>query len=134
MICSHGNPSGFCLGGIDDGVIESVKCEAFNSAVPSSRNITPGSLTDKKINSGLDFEKSIPIITDKWLKENDYPIINEYEFNYIKFDESKIKYQFTVFLNAFKKYISRRKENPNIPENKDFQFCTLKYFLKELGL
>ena len=22
----------------------------------------------------------------------------------------------------------------NIPENKDFQFCTLKYFLKELGL
>ena len=91
-------------------------------------------ITDKKKNSGLDFEKSIPIITDKWLKENDYPIINEYEFNYIKFDESKIKYQFTVFLNAFKKYISRRKANPKIPENKDFQFCTLKYFLKELGL
>ena len=39
-------------------------------------------ITDKKKNSGLDFEKSIPIITDKWLKENDYPIINEYEFNY----------------------------------------------------
>jgi hypothetical protein len=91
-------------------------------------------ITDKKKNSGLDFEKSIPIITDSWLKEDDYPVINEYEFNYIKFDESKIKYQFTVFLNAFKKDITRRKANPKIPENKDFQFCTLKYFLKELGL
>ena len=91
-------------------------------------------ITDKKKNSGLDFEKSIPIITNSWLKENVYPVINEYEFNYIKFDESKIIYQFTVFLNAFKKNITRRKKNPNIPENKDFQFCTLKYFLKELGL
>ena len=119
-------------------VILVIQTETMKFAIPFRTSMNRAKkycyITDKKKNSGLDFEKSIPIITDKWLKENDYPIINEYEFNYIKFDESKIKYQFTVFLNAFKKYISRRKENPNIPENKNFQFCTLKYFLKELGL
>ena len=74
------------------------------------------------------------MLSENWLKKDDYPTINEYEYNYIKFDESKIKYQFSVFLNAFKKSVKRRKQNPNIPEDKNFQFCTLKYFLKELGL
>ena len=119
-------------------VILVIQTETMKFAIPFRTSMNRAKkycyITDKKKNSGLDFEKSIPIITNSWLKENAYLVINEYEFNYIKFDESKIIYQFTVFLNAFKKNITRRKKNPNIPENKDFQFCTLKYFLKELGL
>lgn len=71
-------------------------------------------ITNKEKKSGLDFEKAIPILDDSWLSTSSFPTINQYEFNYIKFDEQKI--------------------NPNIPDNKDFSFCTLKYFHKELGL
>lgn len=119
-------------------VILLIQTEAMRFAVPFRSSMNKAKkycyVTNKKKNSGLDFEKSVPIVSDDWLKDGDYPTINEYEFNYIKFDEAKIKYQFTVFLKAFRKYIEKRKANPKIPENKDFQFCTLKYFLKELGL
>ena len=119
-------------------VILIVKTETMKFAIPFRTSMNSAKkycyITDKKKNSGLDFEKSIPVLSDKWLNDTDYPIINSYEFNYIKFDEAKIIYQFSIFLKAFRKYIGRRKENPKLPENKDFQFCTLKYFLKELGL
>lgn len=91
-------------------------------------------ITNKEKKSGLDFEKSIPIFDDSWLSTKNYPTINQYEFNYIKFEEYKIKHMFTNFLKAYKKDFYKRKESPDIPQNKDFIFCTLKYFHRELGL
>ena len=35
---------------------------------------------------------------------------------------------------SYKKDFYKRKESPDIPQNKDFIFCTLKYFHRELGL
>lgn len=91
-------------------------------------------ITNKSKHSGLDFEKAIPIFNEKWLSDKNFPTINQTEFNYIKFEEKKIKYLFENFYKAYIKYVNKRKQNPNIPIHNDFKYCTLQYFHKELGL
>ena len=52
-------------------VILVIQTETMKFAIPFRTSMNRAKkycyITDKKKNSGLDFEKSIPIITDKWL-------------------------------------------------------------------
>ena len=76
--------------------------------------------SNPQVNSGLDYTK--------------YPEIEHKEYNYIKFKEREIKIAFAKFVADYKKDIIRHKKNPNIPSNPRFQYCTLQYFKKELGV
>ena len=85
-------------------------------------------------NSGLYYTKAVVISHDGYIDSTKYPEIEHKEYNYIKFKEREIKIAFEKFVADYKKDIIRHKKNPNIPPNPRFQYCTLQYFKKELGV
>ncbi|MBO4858320.1 MAG: hypothetical protein J5527_07385 [Treponema sp.] len=90
--------------------------------------------SNPQTNSGLDYTKSVVISKEEYIDTTRYPEIEHKEFNYIKFKEKEIKLAFEKFVNDYKKDVIRHNKNPNIPANPRFQYCTLQYFKKELGL
>lgn len=90
--------------------------------------------SNPQTNSGLDYTKAVVILKDEYIDTTKYPEIDHKEFNYIKFKEREIKLSFEKFLVDYKKDFIRHKKNPKIPVNPRFQFCTLQYFIKELGI
>ena len=90
--------------------------------------------SNPKTNSGLDYTKAVVIARDDFIDSTKYPEIEHKEYNYIKFKEKEIKLDFTKFVADYKKDVIRHRKNPKIPENPRFRFCSLQYFLKELGL
>ena len=90
--------------------------------------------SNPQTNSGLDYTKAVVISRDDYIDLTKYPEIEHKEYNYIKFKEKEIKQAFMKFVSDYKKDVIRHKNNPNIPTNPRFQYCTLQYFKKELGL
>ena len=90
--------------------------------------------SNPKTNSGLYYTKSVVISRDDYIDTSRFPEIEHKEYNYIKFKEREIKLAFAKFVADYKKDVIRHKKNPNIPSNPRFQYCTLQYFLKELGI
>lgn len=90
--------------------------------------------TNPKTNSGIDYTKAVVISRDDYIDFTRYPEIEHKEYNYIKFKEREIKTAFSRFVVEYKKDFIRHKKNPNIPSNPRFQYCSLQYFIKELGI
>ena len=90
--------------------------------------------SNPKTNSGLDYTKSVVITRDDYIDMTRFPEIEHKEYNYIKFKEREIKLAFTKFVDEYKKDYIRHTKNAKIPVNPRFQYCTLQYFKKELGL
>ena len=90
--------------------------------------------SNPQTNSGIDYTKAVVITKDEYLDKDRYPEIEHKEYNYIKFKEKEIKIAFTKFVKDYKKDVIRHKNNPDIPENPRFKYCTLQYFKNELGL
>ena len=57
-----------------------------------------------------------------------------YQVFFIKFKEREIKLAFAKFVADYKKDVIRHKKKPAIPENPRFKYCSLRYFLRELGV
>ena len=74
------------------------------------------------------------ITRDDYIDSKRFPEIDHKEYNYIKFKEKEIKLAFAKFVADYKKDVIRHEKNPSIPANPRFQFCSLQYFKKELGL
>ena len=90
--------------------------------------------SNPKTNSGLDYTKAVVITRDDYIDSKKYPEIEHKEYNFIKFKEKEIKLAFRKFVSDYKKDFIRHQKNQNIPKNPRFQYCTLQYFKKELGL
>ena len=104
-------------------IILLIEVENNKFAIPIRTNLHKTKDCDEsnpQANSGLDSTK--------------YPEIEHKEYNYIKFKEREIKIAFAKFVADYKKDIIRHKKNPNIPSNPRFQYRTLQYFKKELGV
>lgn len=88
--------------------------------------------TDKANRCGLDFSKAV-VIVDK-LKYIDYstaPVIRQNEFNSLRGKEYIVKSKMESYLNKYIKAYNKQE----IPRNKRFyNFSTLQYFHKELGI
>ncbi len=90
--------------------------------------------SNPKTNSGLDYTKAVVITKNEYIDSSRFPEIEHKEFNYIKFKEKEIKLAFAKFVSDYKKDVIRHLKNLKIPANPRFQYCTLQYFKKELGL
>lgn len=74
--------------------------------------------------AGLDFTKAV-IITDPLFLSDDKPTIESKEFTVIKRNEQKIRYEFSKYINQYKRAMKHR-DNPR-SEN-ILKYSTLKYF------
>ena len=84
--------------------------------------------------SGLDYSKAV-IVADKILYIDPAPVtIRQHEFNALKQREFQIKQQFSSYVAAYRKEISRRLQNPALPVSALCRYSSLKYFHKELGI
>ncbi|MHC6204290.1 type III toxin-antitoxin system TenpIN family toxin [Breznakiellaceae bacterium SP9] len=84
--------------------------------------------------SGLDYSKAV-VIADKILYIDPTPVtIRQHEFNALKQKEFQIKQQFSSYAAAYRKEISRRLQNPDLPVSARCRYSSLKYFHKELGI
>ncbi|MCR5725619.1 MAG: hypothetical protein K6G80_11090 [Treponema sp.] len=90
--------------------------------------------SNPQTNSGLDYTKAVVITKRDYIETARFPEIEHKEYNFIKFKEREIKLAFAKFVADYKKDVIRHKKNPAIPENPRFKYCSLRYFLKELGV
>ena len=89
-------------------IILLVETDGFKFAIPIRTHLHKTKdcyESNPKTNSGLDYTKS-----------------------------KEIKLAFAKFVADYKKDVIRHEKNPSIPANPRFQFCSLQYFKKELGL
>ncbi len=74
--------------------------------------------------AGLDYTKSV-VITDMHFLADDKPSIESKEFYIIKRKEQKIRYDFSKYINQYKRAMKHR-DNPR--SKNILQYSTLKYF------
>lgn len=91
-------------------------------------------ITDKSNNAGLDFQKSVVIKDDSFININERPEVRNIDYMAIHFKDYEIKRKFETFLNYYITEYKRHKNNPRLKTNARIQFCSLQYFIKELGL
>ncbi len=118
-------------------IILLVETDGFKFAIPIRTHLHKTKdcyESNPKTNSGLDYTKSVVITRDDYIDSKRFPEIDHKEYNYIKFKEKEIKLAFAKFVADYKKDVIRHEKNPSIPANPRFQFCSLQYFKKELGL
>lgn len=118
-------------------IIILIEVEKYKFAIPIRTNLHKTKdcyESNPQTNSGLDYTKAVVISHDDYIDSTKYPEIEHKEYNYIKFKEKEIKIAFTKFVEDYKKDVIRHKKNPNIPANPRFQYSTLQYFKKELGI
>ena len=107
-------------------------------AIPFRSHINPNNhdcyITDKSINAGLDFQKSVIITNDAYINTLERPEVRNIDYMAIHFKDFEIKRKFESFLKYYMNEYKRHKDNPDLKRNARIEFCSLQYFLNDLGL
>lgn len=111
-------------------------CIPFRSDMnkKSSAYYFKNSLRSKRGRSGLDFEKMVIVKDTKYLNDKDPVYIDSDEYNEFASNKKFIESQAIKYLLRYIKHITGEKPLSKDQYRKNYQFTSLKYFHKELGI
>ena len=88
----------------------------------------------KRGNSGVDFEKMVIIKDFKYLNNKSPILLDRDEYERFSYFKSQIHEKAFDYLQTYMDYIKKNSSMLSRKFKRDYQFTTLKYFHKELGL